>query len=62
VASRARAWTLLRHHEEDRGPRSGRCRPRADVAGPRWALTWATHERGMGGQAGPAGWNSAHGQ
>jgi hypothetical protein len=37
-------------------------RRRVEAAGPHWTTTWAMHKRGMGGQAGPAGWNSAHGQ
>jgi hypothetical protein len=62
VASQARVQTLLHRREENGGHRSGQCRPRANAAGLHWAAIQATSERGMGGQAGPPGLNSAHGQ
>jgi hypothetical protein len=33
-----------------------------EAVGPRWAMTRAKRRGGMGGQAGPMGRNSAHGQ
>jgi hypothetical protein len=49
MASRARAQTLLRCREENRGCRSGRCSPCIDAAGLHWAATQAARERGMEG-------------
>jgi hypothetical protein len=51
VASRAQ--TLSRHHEEDGGHRSGRCRPRAGAISFTGRDAGCAHWRGRAGSAGP---------